>query len=208
MAQSSSNPFTIQVQAPAAGFASFTLTSAAGGASLPFTLGQAFRQGQVPAGKFVGSSLPGLQVTPKNTWPDGSLKFAILSGRATLAANTAKTYTLTAAGAAGTAAALGTAALRATNITAAVSAGSYGAASWSGADWAVLGLGGRAGNEFLDLPQAYRQRRPPGGVAGSAPVRGRRGRSAALGGKRLPESGRPHQQERHLQLHAGRRRAL
>lgn len=135
MAQSSSNPFTIQVQAPAAGFASFTLSSAVGGASLPFTLGQAFRQGQVPAGKLVGSSLPGLQVTPKNTWPDGSLKFAILSGRATLAANTAKTYTLTAAGTASTAAALGTAALRTTGITAAVSAGSYGTASWSGADW-------------------------------------------------------------------------
>lgn len=135
MAQSSSNPFTIQVQAPAASFASFTLTAAASGASLPFTLGQAFRQGQVPAGKFVGSSLAGLQVTPKNYWPDGSLKFAVLSGRATLAANTAQVCTLNASGAAGTGAALTTAALRATNIAAAVDAGSFGAASWSGTDW-------------------------------------------------------------------------
>ena len=102
MAQSSSNPFAIQVQAPAAFFASFTLSSATGGANLPFTLGQAFRQGQVPAGKFVGSSLAGLQVAPKNYWPDGSLKFAILSGRATLAANTAQNYTLNAGGAAST----------------------------------------------------------------------------------------------------------
>jgi hypothetical protein len=135
MSQSSSNPFTVQVQAPAAFFASFTLSSATGGANLPFTLGQAFRQGQVPAGKFVGSSLAGLQVTPKNYWPDGSLKFAILSGRATLAANAAQSYTLNAAGAAATAAALGTASLRATNLAAVVGAGSFGSASWSGADW-------------------------------------------------------------------------
>jgi len=135
MAQSSSNPFIIQVQAPAASFASFTLSSAAGGANLPFTLGQAFRQGQVPAGKFVGSSLPGLQVTAKNHWPDGSLKFATLSGRATLAANTPQSYTLNASGAAGTAAALGTAGLRAVNLAAAVGAGSFGTASWSGTDW-------------------------------------------------------------------------
>ena len=134
MSQSSSNPFIIQVQAPAAFFTSFQLTSAVGGSSLPFTLGHAFRKGEVPSGKFISSNLAKLQVVAKNTWPDGSLKFATISGRATLAANVAQSVTLGLTGSA-PGAALATAALRATGITAAINAGAFGAASWSGADW-------------------------------------------------------------------------
>lgn len=134
MPQSSSNPFIIQVQAPAAFFTSFQLSSAVGGSNLPFTLGHAFRKGDVPSGKFVASNLPGLQVVAKNTWPDGSLKFATISGRATLAANVAQNVTLNLSGSA-PGAALGTAALRATGVSAAINAGAFGAASWSGADW-------------------------------------------------------------------------
>lgn len=134
MSQSSSSPFIVQVQAPAAFFTAFQLSSAVGGSNLPFTLGHAFRQGDVPGGKFVGSNLAKLQVVAKNIWPDGSLKFATISGHVTLTANAAHSVTLNLSGAA-PGAALATAALRSTGITAAIDAGTYGAASWSGADW-------------------------------------------------------------------------
>lgn len=121
---------------PGTTVASFTLNSASGGTNVPFTLGYAFKKGQIPAGTRVAGSISQLQVVPKNTWPDGSLKFAIVSGLTALAAGTPLTVKL-AAGTPSTAANLTTEDLRVTGITASVGAGSFGTASWTPADWAT-----------------------------------------------------------------------
>lgn len=76
---------------------SFTLTSPSSGTK-PFTIGQAFKQGDVPSGQTVASAdAVSLQVDIKNAWADGSAKFALISGRAALVANTAKIVSLTTA---------------------------------------------------------------------------------------------------------------
>lgn len=113
---------------------SFELTSSTGGTNLPFTVGQAFQRGDVSSGSSVVGSISALQVIPKNRWSDGSLRYAIVSGRMTLAANSPATISLS-VGTPGAAAALATADLRATNVTASISAGSFGTVSWSGADF-------------------------------------------------------------------------
>lgn len=112
----------------------FTLVSPTAGAAVPFTLGFAFRKGDVPAGQSVAAVAASVQVTPKNRWPDGSLKFAILSGQAALAAATPLTITL-APGTPAAGATLTTAALRATGISATVGCGTFGTATWAAADW-------------------------------------------------------------------------
>lgn len=101
----------------------------------PFCLGYAFRKGDVPAGKTVTNSAGTLQVTPKNTWPDGSLKFAILSGQADVTGGTDTVVGLLVIPAPADATPLKTAKLRATEIVAEVGAGAYGVATFSGADW-------------------------------------------------------------------------
>ncbi len=113
---------------------SFELTSSVAGTNLPFTVGQAFRQGDVPSGSGVVGNLSTLQVVAKNVWPDGSLKFAIVSGRATLVANVPSLISLN-VGNPGTNTDLTTTNLRATNVTASISAGTFGSATWSGADF-------------------------------------------------------------------------
>ncbi|WP_426116155.1 hypothetical protein [Massilia sp. PWRC2] len=134
MAQISSNTFAVAIKPVTFLAASFQLTSAVGGSALPFALGYAFRKGEVPATASVAGSIPALQVTGKNWWPDGSLKFATISGRADLTANVAKTIKL-ALGTSTSGTALTTADLRRTNITASIAAGSFGTVSWGGADW-------------------------------------------------------------------------
>lgn len=116
--------------------ASFTLNSASGGANLPFTLGYAFKKGQIPSGTRVTGSVSQLQVIPKNTWPDGSLKFAIVSGLTSLTAGTPLTVNL-ATGTPSTVANLTTDDLRLTGITASIGGGAFGTASWTPADWAA-----------------------------------------------------------------------
>jgi hypothetical protein len=112
----------------------FTLASNTAGQAVPFTLGFAFRKGDVPAGQLLVPSTGSLQVTPKNRWPDGSLKFAVLAGRAPLAAATPLTITLTPGANAG-ATALGLSDLKSTGLTAAIGCGSLGSVGWSGNDW-------------------------------------------------------------------------
>lgn len=74
---------------------SFTLTSPSSGTK-PFTIGHAFKQGDVPSGQTVASTdAVSLQANIQNVWPDGSAKFAMISGRALLTANVAKTISLT-----------------------------------------------------------------------------------------------------------------
>lgn len=71
----------------------FTITSTAGGSSLPFVVGHVFAKGDVPSGTPIGAD-SGVQVTVKRRWNDGSVKHAIISGRKTLTANVASTITL------------------------------------------------------------------------------------------------------------------
>lgn len=66
----------------------------------PFSSGQSFRQGDIPSGSGVVADIPNFQATIKNRWPDGSAKFAVVSGRANLTANTPLTVTLSAGSAA------------------------------------------------------------------------------------------------------------
>lgn len=121
--------------APApAGSMAFTLTSATAASAAPFCLGFAFNKGDIPAGQGVVGTVDALQVTPMNAWPDGSLKFAVLSGSTALSANAAKTVTLS-KGTAATGTALTTANLKATGVTASIACGSFGTVSWTGTDW-------------------------------------------------------------------------
>src|SRR5262249_21748073 len=66
---------------------SFRLTSPIGGTLLPFTIGMPFKQGDIPAGQFISSDLQTFQADVRNRWPDGSVKFAVLSGQKTMTAN-------------------------------------------------------------------------------------------------------------------------
>lgn len=113
----------------------FSLTSATTQAAAPFTLGHAFKQGDVPAGQSVtATGTASFQCLAKNAWPDGSLKFAVLSGTASLTANTPLTVTLSTGAAAG-GTALTTADLKATGVTAGVDCGAFGSVSWATTDW-------------------------------------------------------------------------
>lgn len=62
----------------------FSLTSSTGGTNLPYTIGHAFREGDVPSGRFIKVS--SAQADVQNVWPDGSAKIALISGVATLSA--------------------------------------------------------------------------------------------------------------------------
>jgi hypothetical protein len=112
----------------------FSLTAPESG-TFPFALGQAFRQGDVPDGRFISASIPHAEASVKNRWPDGSIKFAIVAGRADLSANQPLQVTLStsASGPAGTP--LTTDDLTATGVTATVGCGAFGTVSWSGDDW-------------------------------------------------------------------------
>lgn len=88
------------------------------------------------AGKTVTSGdVSRLQAIEKNRWPDGSLKFAVLSGLAPLATNIPLTVRLSVSDPATGGRALTLADLKATGITASISAAALGDATWAGADW-------------------------------------------------------------------------
>lgn len=114
----------------------------------PFTLGFAFRQGDVPAGQVPVLSIAQSQCVVKNRWPDGSAKFAVVSGRCSLQANQASTLSFTAQAPLAAAAELGLAELKATGLSARIDAGSLGAAAWSGSDWDSPFLAWVAGPEM------------------------------------------------------------
>ncbi|MGD9836118.1 MAG: hypothetical protein AB7U92_25485 [Piscinibacter sp.] len=111
------------------------LVSPVGGSALPFTVGQALRQGHVPAGSTLVSALPGFQAVIKNRWPDGSAKFAVLSGQADLSANTWRSIGLSVAAAPAATTPMSTAELKAAGVSASIQYGSFGTASWSAGDW-------------------------------------------------------------------------
>jgi hypothetical protein len=72
----------------------FTLTAGATG-TLPFTVGVALKKGDAPA--TINASLSNYQVVVKATWNDGSVKHAIVSGRAPLRSGSPLTVNVTAA---------------------------------------------------------------------------------------------------------------
>lgn len=74
---------------------SFTLSSPVSQTLAPFTLGQAFRQGDVPSGLSITANIQNFQATIKTRWPDGSAQFAVLSGRVNMQANTPIKISLT-----------------------------------------------------------------------------------------------------------------
>jgi hypothetical protein len=128
-------PAPTPAPAPApSGSMAFTLVSPNGGSSVPYTLGYAFRKGDVPASRTLAVSTGTAQVVAKNRWPDGSLKFALISGRAPLSANAPLTLTLV-SGPPASGSVLSTADLRTSGLTASVGCGSFGTASWAAADW-------------------------------------------------------------------------
>jgi hypothetical protein len=114
--------------------ATFTLKSASTQAAAPFSLGHAFKQGDVPSGSQLIAGFSDIQVVSKNAWPDGSLKFAVVSGRAALTADTPLPVVLSIGTPAG-GSALTTTDLKATSVTAAIDAGAFGAVSWATTDW-------------------------------------------------------------------------
>lgn len=118
------------------GIVSFRLTSPNTGSTIPFSIGHAFKKGDVPAGSRLIGSISDLQVVWKNTWPDGSLKFATISGRAALSAGVPLNVTLS-VGVGSTIANLTTDNLRTTGVTAAIGAGAFGTATWTASDWAA-----------------------------------------------------------------------
>jgi hypothetical protein len=127
--------------------ANFQLTSAVGGNALPFAFGHPFKRGDVPSGTFLTASVAGLtgfSAAVRNRWPDGSVKFAVLSGTVNLGAGQSIVLPLQATTTAPGGTAVTLADLRATGASAAIGFGSA-QASWSGSDWdspqAVVQLG-------------------------------------------------------------------
>lgn len=57
-----------------------TLSSPVDQPSAPWTFGQVFRRGDVPAGRYLTTNANLSQVLVRNRWPDGSVKFVVMSG--------------------------------------------------------------------------------------------------------------------------------
>ncbi len=113
----------------------FTLLSSVASSAAPFCVGHAFKQGDVPAGSTLKVDSGTLQVTPKNTWNDGSLKFAIVAGQVALPAGRAVVVPLRKMSGSATGAALTTFALKSTDITVQIACGAFGTAGWATTDW-------------------------------------------------------------------------
>ncbi len=107
-------------------------------------MGFAFRKGDIPAGSSVTSNAATLQVTSRNVWPDGSLKFAQIAGQASLSAGVPLAVYLRRGASAG-GAALTLADLKRTGVTAQVGCGTFGSVSWAGNDWDTAFLQWTAG---------------------------------------------------------------
>lgn len=134
-AQSSPAPASAPVVGAAIPNARFTVTGTAAQLTLPFCLGYAFRRGDVPAGCTVKSDKGSLQVMPKNCWPDGSLKFAILSGQVEALSSTGVVVSLILMNSAKTGTAVPTTRLAGSGAVAQIGCGNFGTVTWQGTDW-------------------------------------------------------------------------
>jgi hypothetical protein len=87
MAQTTSNAFTVQIVPPPPPLtASFQLTSAVGGADLPYTIGYAFAKGTFPAATALSVDQGTAQIVVKRQWNDGSIKHVVVSGHVSIPA--------------------------------------------------------------------------------------------------------------------------
>jgi hypothetical protein len=115
------------------------VSSDQGGKALPFTAGIAFRQGDVASGSAVsasGAQLEQAQVVVKNRWPDGSVRFAIVSGLGDFDGRKEQVVSLgTSVAPAVNGSNITPADLRKTGLTLKMTFGTYGSARWEGADW-------------------------------------------------------------------------
>ncbi|MGC4116277.1 MAG: hypothetical protein QM765_17210 [Myxococcales bacterium] len=80
--------------APGEPIVTFSLASSLGGTLLPWTLGHFFHKGDVPSGLQLVADVDEFQAQVRNRWPDGSVKFAVLSGRCDLVGGTPRKVTL------------------------------------------------------------------------------------------------------------------
>lgn len=123
---------------PLTGTSTLRLKSMQGGEGVPFSLGYAFRQGDVPAGRFITASaqeIRGFQAVVKNRWRDGSVKFAVLSGLVDLSPGVERELSIGWTDVAPERGALTIDDLKATGVSASVTLGSYGSATWEGSGW-------------------------------------------------------------------------
>jgi hypothetical protein len=107
----------------------FQLTTAAASGTYPFTLGMGFAKGDAPSN--VTTDLATAQVVVKRRWNDGSVKHAIIAGRAALTQNIARTINLS-AGAQASGTALTASDIQSANPSASVQCGALGTVSLSG----------------------------------------------------------------------------
>lgn len=91
---SGSIQFHVDDSAAVASLPTFGITSSVGGTNLPFAFGHVFVEGDIPSGSYVNSDLTDWQAVPTTYWPDGSLRHAIIAGRATCSANVLKSIAL------------------------------------------------------------------------------------------------------------------
>lgn len=124
------------------------LVSPVGGTALPFTVGQAFKKGEVPASSAVVADISTIQALVKNRWPDGTAKFAIVSGHVTLSANTVRTINLRAGTPTPAATPISLANLQATGVSASIWFSPFGTVSWAGTQWTSPALTLASGPEM------------------------------------------------------------
>jgi len=83
--KTTSNAFTVQiVAAPPPLTASYQLTSAVGGTSLPYSIGYAFPKGAFTSGTTLTVDQGTAQIMVKRSWNDGSIKHVVVSGHVTI----------------------------------------------------------------------------------------------------------------------------
>lgn len=126
----------VAIASTASGSLSFSLLPARTLSQAPFTLGVVFKAGDIPSGSEVGSTLSSLQASIKTRWPDGSARFAVVSGVTSVNSGTELKLALNRSSPPATPpAALATSALASGTLKVDIAAGSYGSVSWSGDDW-------------------------------------------------------------------------
>ncbi len=89
----------------------------------------------MPAGQHLGSVNTPLQVTVRNRWPDGSMRFVQLAGELNLSAGVMQAVRVQAGAQEAVGSPLTLADLRSTGITAQFEVSGIGVAAWEGTDW-------------------------------------------------------------------------
>lgn len=127
--------YTSSTVAPTGTPGVFTLSSPSSG-TLPFSIGLAFRQGDIPSGQDVAFSGATAKATILSTWPDGSARFAF--GAGTYSSSGSQVTITPSAGSNPAGTVMTGASIQSTmgSNTAVIDCGSYGTVTWSGADFA------------------------------------------------------------------------